>query len=286
MPRIQAGDIKINYLEYGSGDNIVAYIHGNLACADWMNIVAPRLPEKFHVYSFDWRGCGDSDKPEPTADFSNYSMKQHATDMINAIHALGIKKCNLANHSTGGIICTHMQVMEPDLFGKVFSLDPVSPMSGKHLNLDMLLPVFQAMRTNRELTFAALAATAPTLFDSSTLVPGMMPRYNSKTTAEQKKAFDFCVDRTMLSSNGIWAGTLINVVNDYNAGELEKKMPEIKHPQLILWGEFDGWIPKADLQEMAAKMPNCKLKIIPGYGHCLNVENPDLYAKYFIEFLS
>jgi hypothetical protein len=33
MPRIQVGDISLNYIEHGSGDNVVLAVHGNLGCA-------------------------------------------------------------------------------------------------------------------------------------------------------------------------------------------------------------------------------------------------------------
>ena len=61
----------------------------------------------------EWRGCGDSDKPEPASDYSNYSMATHAQDMLNLLDALGIRKCHLYGHSTGGIICSYMLVKQP-----------------------------------------------------------------------------------------------------------------------------------------------------------------------------
>ena len=36
MPRVRAGDLSINYVEHGSGDNVVLAVHGNLGCADWL----------------------------------------------------------------------------------------------------------------------------------------------------------------------------------------------------------------------------------------------------------
>ena len=59
MPFVQAGDVKLNYVEHGSGDNIIVFIHGNLGCVNWMDLVWPRLPKTLHVFAFDWRGCGE-----------------------------------------------------------------------------------------------------------------------------------------------------------------------------------------------------------------------------------
>jgi pimeloyl-ACP methyl ester carboxylesterase len=58
-------------------------------------------------------------------------------------------------------------------------------------------------------------------------------------------------------------------------------MPEIRHPHLVVWGESDGWIAPADLRTMAAAMPDCRLVIVPGIGHSMNLEMPPLYAGYF-----
>ena len=68
MPRVRAGELSINYVEHGSGDNVVLAVHGNLGCADWLGLVLPQLPPDLRVIAAEWRGCGDSDKPEPTSD--------------------------------------------------------------------------------------------------------------------------------------------------------------------------------------------------------------------------
>lgn len=89
------------------------FIHGNLACADWFELAAQHLPPWLRVLGIDWRGCGDSDKPAPDADFGNYTVERHADDMLAVLHALEISRCHLATHSTGGIISLHMLLREP-----------------------------------------------------------------------------------------------------------------------------------------------------------------------------
>ena len=128
MPKLRAGDLSINYVEHGSGDNVVLAVHGNLGCADWLGLVLPQLPSDVRVIAAEWRGCGDSDKPQPASDYSNYSMATHAQDMLNLLDALGIHRCHLYGHSTGGIICSYMLVKQPERFGKVLMLDPVTPL--------------------------------------------------------------------------------------------------------------------------------------------------------------
>src|SRR5208283_3181995 len=95
MPFVQAGNVKLNYVEHGTGNNIVVFIHGYWGCVQWMDLIWPRLPKDIHVFAIDWRGCGESEKPTPSKNFANYSLRQHAEDMIAAIKALGISKCGL-----------------------------------------------------------------------------------------------------------------------------------------------------------------------------------------------
>src|SRR4029453_18673164 len=88
-------------------------------------------------------------------------------------------------------------------------------------------------------------------------------------------------EQTFGVSEGIWIGTPVNLTRERESGELGRRMAEIHHPHLVLWGERDGWIPPADLRTMAAAMPDCRLVIMPRIGHLMNLELPALSAGYF-----
>jgi pimeloyl-ACP methyl ester carboxylesterase len=88
-----------------------------------------------------------------------------------------------------------------------------------------------------------------------------------------------------VSSAITWFGTPHNLTPEYDPGELAATMPQITHEHLVLRGEMDGWMPLADLERMAAEMPNCRLVTVPGIGHSMTLEQPALYAGYFGGFL-
>lgn len=284
MPFVEAGDIKLHYAEYGTGNtDTIVFIHGNLGCIDWMNLVWPKLADTFHIYAFDWRGCGESDKPEPTEDYGNYSMRQHAVDMINALKALKIERCHLINHSTGGIICTHMLLMQPDIFEKVLCLDPVGPQG-------IQLPegsreVFQSMKENADVAFSILAGTAPTLFDADSFGAGQLPVFSSSATEAQKKLFRTIVNKTRRLSDGIWHGTPIQLAKEFETGGLIARLKEIRHKHLVVWGDKDAWIPRDHVEEMVKILPDCELLTVPGAGHSLNLEDPEFLVNLIKDFL-
>lgn len=278
MKRVRAGDIELGIREWGSGPTPVLFIHGNLASKDWIALSARWFPQDLRVIGIDWRGCGDSDRPAPTEGYANYSMQQHADDMLAALDTLGIEKCHLATHSTGGIIAARMQLAQPDRFGRCLSLDPVSPL-GLPFN-EAGAAVFKAMQASREVTHAVMATAASSLFVTESLAPGAAPVFR-EGTAKLQEFFDKIVDQTYSVAEGIWFGTPHNLTLEHESGELAGQMHKLTHEHLVLWGELDGWIPAADVRRMASDMPNCRLVTVPGIGHSMNLEEPALYAGYF-----
>ncbi|MBB4359421.1 MULTISPECIES: alpha/beta fold hydrolase [unclassified Bradyrhizobium] len=278
MARVQAGEVQLGWREWGRGDVTVVFIHGNLASKDWIELAAPLFPTGLRVVAIDWRGCGDSDRPKPTANYTNYSMQQHAEDMLAALDTLEISYCHLATHSTGGIIAARMLLMQPQRFGRVFSLDPVTPL-GMAFNADQI-GLFRAMMANKELTRTIMATAASSLFVPESMAPNAIPRFR-EGLPEIQALFDRIIDQTFGVSEGIWIGTAVNLTQEKESRELERRMPQLRHPHLVLWGEWDGWILPADLRVMAEAMPDCRLVIVPGIGHSMNLERPALYAGYF-----
>ncbi len=284
MPLIQAGEIRLNYIEHGSGDNIIVFIHGFLSCAQWMDLVWPKLPRELHVFAIDWRGCGDSDKPAATENYANYSMKQHAQDMLAAIRSLGIKKCSLATHSTGGLISIYMLLAEPEIFNKVLALDPVSP-TGLSLPNESL-HTFTPFVANRNYAFKFLSFAASSLFTKESLVPGVKSEFRPETTAKQRELFNLLVDKARELSDGAGTGTLFHLKKEREEGALHKETHRIKQPMLVLWGEEDIVIPLQDIETTLKLIPNSSLQTYKGIGHSMVLENPDLYAQIFTQYFN
>jgi pimeloyl-ACP methyl ester carboxylesterase len=282
MPKVKAGKIRLNYVEHGEGDNVVLAIHGNLGCADWLDLVLPLLPNTIRVIAAEWRGCGASDRPEPAQDYSNYSMSTHASDMIALLDALGITKCNLYGHSTGGIICSHMLDMQPHRFSKVLMLDPVTPV-GLQLAPGQI-EVLMQMKTEYDAAFAGLATAAPTLFRAETLVGGKMPQFAATTSPAQRNLFTRIVKRTRVLSDGIWFGTPHNLALEWHSQPLAAQMHKMTQEHLLLYGKLDYWIPREDVDEMAKRLPNCRLEVFPYVGHSMNLEVPLLFAHVFSDY--
>ena len=278
MSRIDIGGLKLGYRIWGDGPVSVAFIHGNLASKDWISLAAPHFPADLRVIGIDWRGCGDSDRPPAGADFGDYTIARHAADMLAALDALDIPFCHLITHSTGGIISTRMLLEAPDRFGRVLALDPVSPM-GLPFTPETI-DIFRAMGRDREIMRTVLGGTAAaSLFLPETLRPGRRPEFAAPASPEAT-LFEACVDQAMGVAEGVLLGTPVNLAREAGLGELAPRMGAIPHPHLVLLGALDRIIPLADMKRMAAEMPACRLVLVPGVGHSMNLEDPALFAGY------
>jgi non-heme chloroperoxidase len=282
MAPVDIGGIRLNCTAWGSGGQTVVFIHGNLACGEWFGLAGPLLPAGLRVVTIDWRGCGGSDKPPPAPDFSNYTIRQHADDMLAVIRRLGIDHCHLATHSTGGIISTCMLLAEPGRFQKVLALDPVGPMSLRFPPASIAF--LENMKMSREKTRSGLALTASTLFRPDSLNGAAQPVFAGHVNNQQKVLFERLVDNTFAVSDGIWSGTPASLNREWESGALRQHQESIHHEHLVLWGALDPFIPRQDMEQMAADMPNCRLAIVPNVGHSMLIERPDLYVRHLSRF--
>lgn len=277
MSRVRAGAVKLGWRSWGDGDDTVVFIHGNLASKDWLASSAPFFPRDLRVVAIDWRGCGDSDRPPATENYANYSMEQHAEDMLSALDSLEIPFCHLATHSTGGIIAARMLLKQPHRFGRVLALDPVTPL-GMQFN-DQQLNIFRKMMADHNVARSVMATAASSLFDPSSLAQGL-PKFR-REVGEARLHFERILKQTATLSEGVWIGTPFNLNLEFNSGELARRMPGMIHPHLVVWGEDDPWIPLEHIKTMVSSMPNCRLVVVPGIGHSMNIESPAMYAGYF-----
>ncbi len=111
MPRIQAGDIQLNYAEQGEGEAFL-FIPGLMGLLDAWDFQMPHFSDRYRCITFDHRGTGESDKPRDA-----YSTGIIAQDAVALLDTLGIEKAHVAGTSTGGCILQNLALDYPDRIG-------------------------------------------------------------------------------------------------------------------------------------------------------------------------
>jgi pimeloyl-ACP methyl ester carboxylesterase len=61
--------------------------------------------------------------------------------------------------------------------------------------------------------------------------------------------------------------------------KLRGRLARARVPALILWGAEDRLAPPAHAHAYAASLPDARLVVLPGAGHCPWLETPDRFAQ-------
>lgn len=126
MPYIDSNRIKIHYLEFpAEGKPLLIFMHGLTANAHAFDgIVAEGLIGQYHMVSVDLRGRGLSDYPA-----FQYTMQDHANDILRLMDAIGAVKASFVGHSFGGLLSIYLASHYPGRVEKLVVLDAAARMN-------------------------------------------------------------------------------------------------------------------------------------------------------------
>lgn len=254
MPRIAAGDIKINYESYGQGEPLLLIMGFGLPGIAWL----PVLPflSGFHCIYYDNRGTGNSDKPDTA-----YSITEMADDASNLLAALGINRAKVYGVSMGGMIAQELVLRHPEQVDKLVlgctwtggsAAVPALPEV-----YDQLGEAFMTMQANPE---QATDRLMPLLFP-----PGFIaahPELKSMILAGFKMAPPTppeSIQRTRAAIDGF---------------DVYNRIPQIKCPVLIVHGDKDVLVPPQNASVIKSRIPQAEVFIIPEAGHSYGAVDP------------
>lgn len=110
---LDAGGIKIRYIDTGKGEPVVLLHGGTSNLESWIaRGVVRQLETEFRVIAFDARGHGKSDKPRDPAAYG----RQQALDVVRILDALKIDRAHIAGFSLGGSTVAQLLTLHPERF--------------------------------------------------------------------------------------------------------------------------------------------------------------------------
>lgn len=240
------------------------FLHGNLSSNRWWMPTIEALQKqkgsqdlKGSVICAEFRGCGGSTAPKAE---DEVTIQNFADDFIQMVRSLNLGKINLVGHSTGGLIAAMMLAKAPELFNKAFLLDPVGAEGVKFDN--SMTQAFESMKLDKSLTGVVIGSTILN---------------NNPDSAYFK---DIIVEDAFKSVKAV-GHLVLKAVDGFDERELLKT---VKHPVLVVHGEYDVLLSREESKKLAQLFENGKFELLPNCGHCTNVENPDLFVKKFTSF--
>lgn len=119
---IRTSEARIHLRHGGEGPPLLL-LHGYPQTHYMWHLTAAPLSRHFHVVCPDLRGYGDSSKPLSSPDFSTYSKRSMAGDMVQVMETLGFSKFGVAGHDRGARVAHRMALDHPHLVDRLCVLD-------------------------------------------------------------------------------------------------------------------------------------------------------------------
>ena len=266
MSHAKVNGVELYYEVHGHGDWLVMS-HEFAGCVKSWEPQIPAFAREFRVLVYNWRGYPPSSVP---ADVSSYSQEFSIEDLRMLLDHLRIEQPRLLGFSMGGSLALSFALAHPT---RVRALVLAGTGTGSADKRDFARE-FGAIADRFEREGASRVA----------------PEYLSGPTRVQLQRKDparwhkLVTELGELSSLGL-ANTLRGVqLRRPTMYELESRLPEVRVPTLVIVGEEDT--PALDASRfLAAKLPAATLKVLPGTGHTLNLEEPEAFNASVLEFL-
>ena len=215
-----------------------------------------RLKKKgFHVYAPDLLGYGRS--PKPTG--SDYSISAQEQFVADFIQSLGLQKTDVGGWSMGGGVALKLALDHPEMVDRVVVYNNVGiKFTPTYAPLELFHP--EDGPAVQKL-FSLMEPTAPPL-----------PKFLRGDILRHMEANQWVVDRGVTS---------MLTFND----AVDTRLPGLKQPLLIVWGDTDELIPLPVARQMHAMEPQSELDIIQGCGHLAPATCPARVAEATADFL-
>ena len=249
--------MEINYVEQGSGDEAVIFVHGYAGALGSWKYVLERLPKEYHAYALDQRGHGQSGRP------GSYQLTELVEDIYAFSRELGIEQFTYVGHSLGGKVGYKFALDHPDVLKAMFLVAPA--------------PAHDFIPPDER---AAFIGQMSSVFGSPEVLRGFMVQQQQFATPPTEEILNELVNDVMAADTaakeetaGWWIGT-----------NLEPQLGDIRVPTLILAGAKD-MLP-LDLQRRYTSAINgCRFEVFEDDSHMIPYDSPQKVVDLLMSFI-
>jgi pimeloyl-ACP methyl ester carboxylesterase len=252
---MQIDNMKINYAQYGNGDNCVLFLHGWGANKETFYPIIKKMlsNQKYRIVSVDFPGFGDSNMPEKPVGTREYSEW-----IIQFMEKIGLNKVTLIGHSFGGRVSIRIATSRPELVEKVILIDSAGIKPKRKLKNHLKVLSYKFAKGFLKLVYR---------------------REKFEREMEQlRKKFG---SEDYRNSKPMMRQILIKVVNE----DLTEYLQQIKAPTLIIWGDKDSETPIWMAEIMEKTIPDAGLVVFKNAGHYSYLEKPEDFVIIANKFI-
>jgi pimeloyl-ACP methyl ester carboxylesterase len=266
---IELGGRRVHFVDAGEGDGPpVVLVHG--LAGNWQNWLEniPRLARERRVIAPDLFGFGESERPAERISMSGYGRT------VNELCAgLGLGEVALVGNSMGGFVAAETAIQFPERVERLV-LVSAAGITSSNLRREPAMAWGRAamMAGSRGAAEKRMAVLRPRLRH---LVFSTIMRHPSLIAPEMLWEMSAGGGRSAFRP-------ALEAILDYDYRE---RLPEIRCPTLVVWGEEDMLLPVRDAEEYERQIPDARRIVLKDTGHVPMIERPRTFNDHLIEFL-
>ncbi|KAI8820193.1 Alpha/Beta hydrolase protein [Fimicolochytrium jonesii] len=268
-------NVTLHYVTKGTGP-LLLFLHGFPECWYMWTPLLSHFTATHTCVALDMRGYGLSDKP---AGISPYHITELVTDVRELVKHLGHDKFHLVAHDWGGAIAWEYAHIHPD------TLSSLTILNAPHFR------TFNANMTPHQLWMSwymflhqipAIPEWLYTRDGGDRFFDGAFEGVQTERVGENKVVY-----RAALMVPGAMRAAVTYYRAIYAARGRDLKWREVVEvPTLVVWGEKDPALDmEVNLAGLQNRFPNIEVASIPGCGHFVVDEQPEIVTALLDEHL-
>lgn len=245
---------------------VLLLLHGTgSATHSWAGLL-PRLATRFRVVAPDLPGHGFTPAPRPEL----LTLPGMAAAIARLLASLGLSPSVAVGHSAGAALHLRMAIDHQIAPALLIGLNPalVPPPAAYRI---LFAPLVHRLATS-----SLVAETAATLARRPAIVDSLLRSTGSALTEAQQNFY-----RTFFQSVQ-HDHDVLTMMSAWSLTDLERDLPRVPCPVLLVRGSADAWIPARLLAALARRIPRATMATMTG-GHLLHEELPGEVATLILE---
>ncbi|WP_172836210.1 alpha/beta fold hydrolase [Microlunatus soli] len=253
-----ADGVRISFQVTGNGPETLLLLAGQANNHHWWDRVRRDFDGSFRTVTLDWRGTGDSDKP----DTDSYATRDLARDAVAVLDELGAETTLLYGASMGGRVAQWIAADHPDRIDRLI-LGCTSP-GGEH-------GIERSDEVRRALAVSDPAAARQTLLELM---------YSPTWLARNPGPY-FTLGDPDMPAHARRRHRIASARHD--AWDV---LPTITAPTMIIHGTDDRFNPTANAALLGSRIPRSRVQLIAGARHAYFDEARTQASPLASDFLS
>lgn len=252
-----ANGVTLPYLRQGSLTGVpLVFIHAWSESKRSFDQLLPLLPPSVRAFAMDQRGHGSADKPE-----AGYRLSDFAADVELFMDAVKIESAILLGSSSGGYVGQQVAVTSPHrVLGLVLVGSPRT-LKGRPSfadEVDRLIDPIDPDWVRASLEW--------------------FPRFHSVP--------DWYIDDRVADGIAMPVRVWKDALEGLYSAEPPTQVGKISAPTMIIWGDRDELLPRADEIALSSAIPGSRLLVYEDTGHLVLWEQPERIVADLVAFIA